>query len=122
MPITSSCHVEPDVLFAKEVRAPVDPSQGDGANSCHYTSSAVSGMVLTEHAPIDCGGGDHPLDQTQVGAGSPAQSNLQAASLEMSQDYLTAPIVVRPTGHSHPRAVYTLSDPVVTIIATWAQK
>jgi hypothetical protein len=57
-----------------------------------------------------------------VGPGSPAQNNLEAASLEMSQDYLTAPIVVRPTGHSHPRAIFTLTDPVVAILATWATK
>jgi hypothetical protein len=113
------CHVEPEFLFAKNC-GPGDPTAGDKPNGCHYNSSAVSGMPLIQHAPIDCGGGGVPLDQTQVGAGSPAQSNLQAASLEMSREYLTAPIVVRPTGHTHPRAVYDLNDPVMTVIATWA--
>jgi hypothetical protein len=115
------CHVEPQVLFAKKCGSG-DPSQGDAANGCHFTSSAVSGMPLAQHPAIDCGGGDHPLDQTQVAAGSFAQSNLEAASLEMSRDYLTAPIIVRPTGHTHPRAIFTLNDPVVSIIATWATK
>ncbi len=115
------CHVEPQVLFAKKCGSG-DPSLGDAANGCHYTSSAVSGMALVEHPAIDCGGGDAPLDSTTVGAGSPAQANLQAASLEMSADYRNAPIIVRPTGHSHPRQIFTLSDPVVSIIATWASK
>jgi hypothetical protein len=115
------CHVEPQVLTAKKC-GPGDPALGDPANGCHFNSAAVSGMALIQHPVIDCGGGDEPLDSTQVGEGSPAQSNLQAASLEMSRDYLDAPIVVRPTGHNHPRAVYTLSDPVVSIIGTWASK
>ena len=55
-------------------------------------------MALIDHTPVDCGGGDHPVSTTQTGSGSPAQGNLQAASLEMSRDYLTAPIFVRPTG------------------------
>jgi hypothetical protein len=79
-------------------------------------------MALIQHPAIDCGGGDAPLDETTVGAGSPAQSNLQAVSLEMSTDYLNAPVIVRPTGHDHPRQVFTQNDPVVTIIATWASK
>ena len=40
----------------------------------------------------------------------------------MSTDYTNAPIIVRPTGHAHPRTIFTLSDPVVTIIETWASK
>jgi hypothetical protein len=79
-------------------------------------------MAISDHPPIDCGGGDHPVDRTQVGAGSLAQGNLQAASLEMSRDYLTAPIVVRPTGNNHPRAIFSKDDPVVDVIRTWAQK
>ncbi len=115
------CHVEPQVLTAKKC-GPGDPSLGDANNGCHFTAAAVSGMVLIDHPAIDCGGGDHPVDATQVGESSPAQSNLQAASLEMSRDYLNAPIVVSPTGHNHPRVVYTTSDPVVSILATWANK
>jgi hypothetical protein len=115
------CHVEPEVLVAKKCGSG-DPAQGDAANGCHFNSSAVSGMALIDHPAIDCGGGDHPLDQTQVGANSPARNNLQAASLEMSRDYNTAPIIVRPTGHTHPRQVFDLNDPVVAVIATWAGK
>jgi hypothetical protein len=120
------CHVEPEVLFAKKC-GPGDPSApgatpADGNNGCHFNSSAVSGMALLDHPPVDCGGGDHPLSSTQVGSGSPAQGNLQAASLEMSQDYLTAPIYVRPTGTNHPRVVYQPDDPVVEIIKTWSLK
>jgi hypothetical protein len=115
------CHVEPEVLFAKKC-GPGDPSAGDPSNGCHFNSSAVSGMALLDHAPVDCGGGDHPVDSTQVGSGSPAQGNLQAASLEMSTVYTTAPIYVRPTGTNHPRVVYQPDDPVVDIIKTWASK
>ena len=115
------CHVEPELLFAKKC-GPGDPAAGDPANGCHFNSSAVSGMALVDHTPVDCGGGDHPVDATQTGSGSPAQGNLQAASLEMSRDYLTAPIFVRPTGTNHPRAVYQKNDPVVQVLQTWAAK
>ncbi len=115
------CHVEPEYLVANRC-GPGDPSQGDTTNGCHFNSSAVSGLALVDHPAIDCGGGDHPVDRTQVGAGSPAQGNLQSASLEMSRDYLTAPIVVRPSGQNHPRKVVDPSDPSVRVIATWATK
>ena len=61
-----------------------DPSANDPQSGCHFNSSAVSGMALLDHPQIDCGGGDHPIDRTQLGA---AQANLTAASLEMSRDY-----------------------------------
>ncbi|MEO8875837.1 MAG: hypothetical protein ABI461_09640 [Polyangiaceae bacterium] len=115
------CHVEPELLVAKKC-GPGDPAAGDPVNGCHFNSSAVSGMALLDHTPVDCGGGDHPVNTLQVGSGSPAQGNLQAASLEMSQDYLTAPIFVRPTGTNHPRAVYQKDDPVVEVLKTWALK
>ncbi len=114
------CFVEPQVLFGKKCGSG-DPTQGDPANGCHFNSSAVSGMALVDHPAISCANGA-PVDLTQVGAGSPAQGNLQAASLEMSSDYLNAPIILRPTGHDHPRQVFTTSDPVVDIIKTWATK
>jgi hypothetical protein len=111
---------EPQVLFAKSCGSGVTGT--DPPNGCHYNSSAVSGMALIQHPAVDCGGGPTPLDSTQVGEGSPAFSNLQAASLEMSIDYLHAPIIVRPTGNNHPRQIFTLSDPVIPIIQTWAVK
>ena len=114
------CFVEPQVLVAKKCGTG-DTTLGDASNGCHFNSSAVSGMALIQHAPITCANGA-PVDSTTVGAGSPAQSNLQAASLEMSTDYLNAPIIIRPTGHNHPRQIFTTSDPVVDIIKTWATK
>ena len=114
------CHVEPELLFAKNC-GPGDTSMGDTGNGCHYNSSAVSGMALIQHDPVPCDMNDVP-DSTMIGAGSPAQSNFQSASLEMSRDYLTAPIYVRPTGANHPRPIFTTTDPVVQVIATWAQK
>ena len=115
------CHVEPEVLVVKRCGSG-DPAAGDPADGCHYNSSRVTGLALLEHPAIDCGGGDHPLDRTQVGTGSRAQTNLQAAALEMSTDYLNAPILVRPTGTTHPRVIFTKDDPVVDVIRTWAQK
>jgi hypothetical protein len=114
------CHVEPEVLFAKKC-GPGDASQGD--NGCHFT--AAGGFALLDHPPIDCGGGDHPVDRTKLGSGSPAQGNYQAASLEMSRDYTSAPIYVRPTklnGASHPRQIFNTDDAVVSVIQTWASK
>ncbi len=114
------CHVEPEVLFAKKCGSG-DPAAGDAANGCHFNASAVSGMALVDHPAVVCNG-DKPADRSQIGTGSAAQANLQAATLVMSRDYLTAPIYVRPTGSNHPRAVLAKDDPVVDILRTWAQQ
>jgi hypothetical protein len=111
------CRVEPEVLTAKKCGS---GEPGDN-NGCHFNSSAVSGMALAPHAPIDCADG-RPVSRAQVGAGSAAQGNLQAASLEMSRDYLTAPLFVRPTGANHPREIFKREDPDVDVIRQWAQK
>ena len=114
------CHVEPQVIF--------NPSNSCGdkvAGSCHFTASAVAGMVLITHPPIDCGGGDVPLDPTQTGNGGPAESNLQSVSIWMDRDYMNAPFYLRPTQQEpHPVMIFPAdpNDPNVTVIATWAQK
>jgi hypothetical protein len=111
------CHVEPQYIVAYKC-GPGDPSKGDPPNSCHY-SSAVSGMALVQHAPIDCGGGDHPADLSQIT--SAAQGDYEAVSLEMSSDYTTAPVFVRPQGNSHPRTVVQPNDKLVNqLLSTWA--
>jgi hypothetical protein len=116
------CHVEPELIFAKNC-GPGDPSQGDKPNSCHYNPSAVSGMGLIQHPPVDCGGGDHPVSMGQTGTGSPAQSNFQQVALEMSHQWDTAPLFVRPSGNNHPRPIFTQSDPQVrALLMTWASK
>lgn len=114
------CRVEPEVLFAKKC-GPGDPGAGDPANGCHFNSSAVSGMAISNHAPIDCDG-DRPRSRAGLGAGGPAQGNLQAVTLVMSRDVNTAPILLRPTGQNHPRQVFAREDPVVEILRQWAQK
>jgi hypothetical protein len=116
------CHIEPELIFAKNC-GPGDPTKGDSTNSCHYNPSAVSGMALIQHPAVDCGGGDHPLDTSQTGTGGPAQGNLEAVSLEMSTQWETAPLFVRPSGNNHPRAVFDQSDPQVRmLLSTWASK
>lgn len=114
------CHVEPELLFARRC-GPGEPGV-DAPNSCHFNSSAVSGMALADHPPIDCAGGDRPVSRGAVGPGSAAQANLQAASLEMSRDALTAPLFVRPIGQNHPRVIFDRNDPVVEIIRQWAAR
>lgn len=111
------CHVEPQFIFEKKC-GPGEPSDN---GSCHF-SSAVSGMALLDHPPVDCGGGDHPLDMTQT-AGA-AQTDFQQVSLEMDHDYMMAPLFVRPSnGLNHPRVVFSPSDPQVNmILSTWASK
>ncbi len=124
------CHVEPEFIFAPNYMCGSgDPTKGDHANGCHFNSSAVTGMALTNHPLIDCGGGDIPVDLTQVANGSPAQSNLEAASTEMSKDYTTAALFTRPSSvngqnpAAHPRAVFDQSDANVNmILSTWASK
>jgi hypothetical protein len=119
------CKVEPQLIFAKKC-GPGNPSD---SNSCHFNAAAVTGMALANHPAIDCGGGDHPVDTTQTGTGSNAQGNLEAVSLEMSHDYLTAALFVRPSSYNgnqpaaHPRAIFDQSDPLVnTLLRTWASK
>jgi hypothetical protein len=111
------CHVEPDFITQKKC----GPGEASDNGSCHFSSS-VSGMALLDHPAIDCGGGDHPLDVTQT-AGA-AQSDYQAVSLEMSRDYMTAPLFVRPSnGLNHPRVVFSPDDPEVNqLLSTWASK
>jgi hypothetical protein len=115
------CEVEPKLLVAYKC-GPGDPSKGDPPNSdgCHY-SSAVSGMGLRMHAPVPCSG-DKPTDPMSVGGGTAAQSNFEVVSFEMSRDYTTAPLYVRPLGHAHPRSIFSSSDPVVQVLRTWAAK
>lgn len=115
------CRVEPQYLFAKRCGSG-DPAAGDAASGCHFNASAVSGMPLRDHPAVDCGGGERPVNRAQLGAGSPAQANLQAATIEMNRDYQTAPIFVRPTGANHPRAIINRDDPVVDILRRWGQK
>lgn len=115
------CHVEPDFLVAKRC-GPGDPAAGDPSGGCHFNPAAVSVMTLADHATVDCGGGDHPTTRGQIGAGSPAQANLQAATLEMSRDYLTAPLFVRATGSNHPRAVIAKDDSAVDVLRRWAER
>lgn len=113
------CRVEPEVLFNKKC-GPGEPGL-DPANGCHFNSAAVSGMAIAPHPPVDCADG-RPVNRGQVGAGSAAQGNLQAASLVMSRDFQTAPIFLRPTGQNHPRVIFPREDPVANVIREWAQK
>ena len=116
------CHVEPQFIFGAAYKCgPGDPSKGDSGN-CHF-SSAVPGMELQDHPPINCGGGDHPVDLSALGTGSMAVSNYTAVSLEMNADYTSAPVYVRPLGNTHPRSIFTSQDSFVAqILATWAAK
>ena len=121
------CHVEPGLIFAYSCGTG-DPSK-DKPSGCHFNASAVTGMALINHPAIDCGGGDLPVDLTQVGNGSPAQSNLGAVSLEMSKDYTTASVYVRPSNvtgdppNAHPRVVFDKDDSTVNdLLRTWASK
>ena len=117
------CHVEPELIVAKNC-GPGDPAKGDSPSGCHYTASAVSGMVLLDHPAIECGGGDHPVDRTQIGMGSAAQNNFEVVSLEMNKaDYTSSPLLLRPSGMYHPRPIFDVNDPQVTqLLKTWASK
>jgi hypothetical protein len=111
------CHVEPDFIYAKKC----GPGEASDNGSCHFSSS-VSGMSLVDHPLIDCGGGDHPLDPGST-AGA-AQGDFQQVSFEMSHDYMTAPLFLRPSnGVNHPRVVFDPKDAQVNmILSAWAAK
>ncbi len=123
------CHVEPEYLFAPQTQCGAGQASDNG--NCHFNSSAVSGMALQQHQPIDCGGGDHPANNANgtgaIGPGTPANNNFSSASLEMSRDCVDyascqAAILKRPTDNSaHPRQVFPPTDPTLpTVIFTWA--
>jgi hypothetical protein len=117
------CHVEPELIFQQKC----GPGLASDNGSCHF-SAAVNGMNLQDHAPIDCGGGDHPALDAQgldsTGTGSPAQGNLTAVSFEMNRDYTMAPLWLRPTGQiTHPRMIFPPTDvQVQQLLSTWASK
>jgi hypothetical protein len=122
------CHVEPEMIFALNC-GPGDPSKGDANNGCHYNASVVSGMALQNHTPVDCGGGDIPLDPTTIGTGSPAETDYGLVSLEFSKDYQTSALFTRPSSFNgqkpaaHPRAVFDQGDATINqLLATWASK
>ncbi len=114
------CRVEPEFLVAKKC-GPGDPSAGDAPGGCHFNGSAVSGMVLVDHPPVECADG-RPVNRAQIGSGSFARANLESASLEMSRDALTAPLFLRPSGQNHPRTIFPREDPIKDLIHQWAQK
>jgi hypothetical protein len=115
------CHVEPEYLFAQKC-GPGDPSKGDRTNGCHF-NTALTGMQLIDHPAVNCGGGDHPVDRTQIGSGSPAQNNFEQASFEMNRQYMAAAIFVRPAGNNHPRPIFDSSDPQVNqVLSAWASR
>jgi hypothetical protein len=114
------CHVEPQYIFGAAYKC--GPGQAGDNGNCHF-SSAVPGMALQDHPPINCGGGDHPVDLSALGTGSPAVSNYSAVSLEMNADYTAAPLYVRPLGNTHPRSIFNSQDGLVPqLLATWAAK
>ena len=121
------CHVEPEFIFAyscgsgdpskdKPEQLPLQPLRGqrDGA-------PRSPGRRLRWGRP--------PRDLTQIGTGSPAQNNLESVSLEMSNDYTTAALFVRPSNvtgdppSAHPRVVFDQDDQTVNeLLRTWASK
>ncbi len=118
------CHVEPEFIVAYKC-GPGDPSKGDAPGGCHF-GTAVSGMNLLEHPPVNCQGGDKPLDPSLVAAGTPANTDMQSVELEFSRTYKTAPLLLRPSAAgpaSHPRAVFAADDPTVNqLLSAWASK
>ena len=126
------CHVEPQYLFAPETSC--GAGQGSDNGNCHFNSSAVSGMAMQQHTPIDCGGGDHPTNRPAgtgaTGPGSAAANNFSSASLEMSRSCVDYPgcqaaILKRPTSTSdHPRQIFDpANDPLnhEDVIFQWAK-
>jgi len=115
------CHVEPQFIFAGNYKCGTGNGTSDPANGCHFNPSAVSGMALQNHPLVNCGGGDHPVDLTAIGEGTPATSNYEAVSLEMSIDYTSAPLFVRPSGSNHPRQIFPQTDMTVNnVLQKWA--
>jgi hypothetical protein len=103
------CVVEPKYLFGA---ASCGAGQTGDNSNCHFNSSAVSGMALQQHTPIECDTSNHPTANGKANITVQAKNNFSAASLEMSRQcvvYSTcqASILTRPTSTgSHPRQVF----------------
>ena len=126
------CHVEPQFIFAVQLRNRRS-LEGDPANGCHFNPSAVSGMALINHPAVDCGGGDVPVDLTQIGIGQPRREQLRGGLARDEQrlhDGAALRAAERPHGMSaiRPPAVRLQHGggrperDVITLLSTWASK
>ena len=99
------CHVEPELIFAKKC-GPGRARRTTGAATSARRSAAWRSSIIRRSTAA--GATIRSTPRRRRGA---AQSDFQAVSLEMSRDYMTAPLFVRPSnGLNHPRVVFSPND------------
>ena len=99
-------------IFVRARQTQCGVGRGSDNGNCHFNSSAVTGMALQHHPPIECDAAiiRRPAGRANINTGK-RQSNFSAASLEMNRDCAVysscqAAILTRPTSNSaHPRQV-----------------
>jgi hypothetical protein len=106
------CKVEP-MLMQEQCGA--GPS---GSNSgCHFDIAGFHLLDHPDHQPVPCNG----LVPEQDKVTNEAQSNYQAAELQMSPDPERAPLLNRPTQRAaHPLKLFDANSPQADLIRQWA--
>ena len=93
------CHVEPQFIFAKKC----GPGEASRQRELPLQLVASAAWRSSTTRPSIAAAATIPSTRTQT-AGARPQSNFEQVSLEMSRDYMTAPLFVRPSnGLNHPR-------------------
>lgn len=104
------CRVQPEVLTKYSCATGGSGEKG----SCHESHSALR-LVGTNAAP--------PCDKRGVVVGQVPdayKANFEAVRFSVQSDPLSSPLYLRPLNHaSHPRAIFSESDPAAKLIVEW---
>jgi hypothetical protein len=119
------CVVEPQIIMGGLTGVPCG---NDGSGGCHYSDKVPAFQLNQLPSPVTCSGSGitaTPTNPNQTATGSAANLNLSSCEIEMSSEYMEAPLYLWPTQtvSAHPRMVYSPTDTAVTnILQTWAMQ
>jgi hypothetical protein len=105
------CVFEPQILMGGLTG---QPCGGSGGGACHYSGTVPAMALVPLPKPVACSGG-MPTASSQVGEGSPAESNYESVSLMPSTVYAVLTGTV-----PHPTLSFTNDPAVLAIYKTWA--
>lgn len=108
------CEIQPNVLTAKSCAG---GAAGEGG-MCHSDRSALR-LIDTMDPPPTC------VDGEVVGGSVSADYviNFERVQFEVQSDPLSSPFYRRPIGlDSHPRVIFTETDPCAELISEWINR
>jgi hypothetical protein len=105
------CTVQPLVITAKKC-ASGDPAAGDAPGGCHTSASPM--RLEQIDTPVACSGGKPTATPSQG-----ERANYTAASLRVSRNVEASPLLARPLGTNHPRAIFSSDSQEATYIRNW---